>query len=244
MIEIFQEYLLKNKYDKFDVKAVLFDMDGVLYDSMKYHSKSWYDTMNEEEINSTPEEFYLHEGRVGSNTIDLIMRRERGRAATDEEKEHIYKRKTELFSKYNKGDTIPYAYDMLKAVRTANLDCILVTGSGQPTLLNKLAENFPGIFKQDKMVTAFDVKEGKPNPEPYLKGLQKGGNLLPNQAIVIENAPMGIEASVSAGIFTIAINTGPLDDKILWSAGANIVLPDMKALLDNWNRYYKMYLGL
>ena len=50
------------------------------------------------------------------------------------------------------------------------------------------------------MVTAFDVKYGKPNPEPYLMALKKGG-FKPNEALVIENAPLGVQAGVAAGIF-------------------------------------------
>ena len=233
----FQEYLKEHNYNSFDLKAVLFDMDGVLYDSMKYHSKSWYQTMSEEDINCTPEEFYLHEGRTGGSTINLLIQRTHGREATDEEKQRIYKRKSELFTLYNEGDTIPYAYEMLQAVKNRGLDCVLVTGSGQPSLLDKLDENFPDVFHKDKMVTAFDVKHGKPHPEPYFIGLKRGNNLAANQAIVVENAPMGVQAAVAAGIFTIAINTGPLDEKILWEAGANIVLPSMEALFDNWADY-------
>lgn len=238
MINKFSLFLQKHNYTSFDLKAVLFDMDGVLYDSMKYHARSWFETMNEVGLKSTPEEFYLHEGRVGSNTIDIIMQRELGRHATEEETKRIYKRKSELFTLYNEGDTIPYANDMLEAVKSKGLDCILVTGSGQATLLDKLEDNFPNIFTKDKTVTAFDVKNGKPHPEPYLTGLKKGGNLQPNQAIVVENAPMGVESAVAAGLFTIAINTGPLDEKVLWDAGADIVLPSMKALFENWDNYY------
>lgn len=233
----FQEYLEKHNYSNFDIKAVLFDMDGVLYDSMKYHSKSWHQTMSEEGIDSTPEEFFLHEGRTGGSTINLLIERTHGRKATEDEKQRIYKRKSELFTLYNEGDTIPYAYDMLQAVKNKGLECILVTGSGQPSLLGKLDENFPNIFQKDKMVTAFDVKHGKPHPEPYLMGLERGNKLNANQAIVVENAPMGVEAAVAAGIFTIAINTGPLDEQVLWDAGANIVLPSMRALFDNWTNY-------
>ena len=79
------------------------------------------------------------------------------------------------------------------------------------------------------MVTAYDVKYGKPHPEPYLMGLQKAG-VAANEAIVIENAPMGVEAGVAAGIFTIAVNTGPLPDQVLVDRGANLLFPDMTAL--------------
>ena len=82
----------------------------------------------------------------------------------------------------------------------------------------------------DTMVTAFDVKFGKPHPEPFLIGLKKAGNLQPNQAIVIENAPLGIESAHSAGIFVIAVNTGPLPDLALKEAGADLILDSMFTL--------------
>lgn len=240
MITTFNEYLSKHNYSEFDLNAVLFDMDGVLYDSMKWHAKSWKETMDEFDIPSTPEEFYLYEGMVGSHTINHLMKREKGREATNDEVNVIYKRKTELFSEYNDGSLIPYAYDFVKKIHDEGLTCAVVTGSGQPTLIDKLEHNFPGLFKKERMVTAFDVKHGKPHPEPYLMGLEKAGHLKPNEAIVVENAPRGVEAAVAAGIFTIAINTGPMPDKILADAGANIVLPSMKALYEKWDELYKL----
>ena len=83
------------------------------------------------------------------------------------------------------------------------------------------------------MVTAFDVKYGKPNPEPYLMALKKA-HLQPNEALVIENAPLGVQAGVAAGIFTIAVNTGPLPDQVLWDEGANLLFPSMPAFNENW----------
>ncbi|MBB4036913.1 HAD superfamily hydrolase (TIGR01509 family) [Dysgonomonas hofstadii] len=240
MITAFSDYLNKHQYKNFDLKAVLFDMDGVLYDSMKWHSKSWKQTMDEFDIPSTPEEFYLYEGMVGKSTINHLMNRERGRDASQDEIEKIYKRKTELFSEYNDGSLIPYAHDFVKKVHDEGYTCVIVTGSGQPTLIDKIEHNFQGLFTKERMVTAFDVKHGKPHPEPFLMGLGKAGHLNPNQAVVIENAPRGVEAASAAGIFTIAINTGPLDEKVLWDAGANIVLPSMEALYNNWDEFVKI----
>ena len=83
------------------------------------------------------------------------------------------------------------------------------------------------------MVTSFDVKYGKPNPEPYLMGLQKG-HIEPWEGIVVENAPLGVQAASAARIFTIAVNTGPLPDHVLLDAGADLLFPSMQALCDNW----------
>lgn len=230
MNELIKEYLRIKQYRSFSLKAVIFDMDGVLYDSMPAHDKSWRETMDELNLQHIPYEFYLQEGRIGKSTIDAVFQRNLNRSSTEEEEQKIYARKSELFQQYNSGATMPGAKEVLNYVKEKGLTPILVTGSGQPSLLNKLDTHFPGIFTPATMVTAFDVVHGKPHPEPFLMGLQKGGNLAPNQAIVIENAPLGIEAAVGAGIFTIAVNTGPLPDSVLRDAGASLVYDSMTTL--------------
>ncbi len=232
MTEFLTHYLQKLHFTHFDLKAVIFDMDGVLYDSMPAHDRSWQQTMDEISLRHLPYEFYLQEGRIGKSTIDAVFQRNLHRDATDEEIKNIYARKTELFQQYNSGEILPGAAEVLEFVQANGLKPMLVTGSGQPSLLGRLDTHFPGVFTPQTMVTAFDVKHGKPDPEPYLMGLQKGGNLQPNQAIVIENAPLGIESAVGAGIFTIAVNTGPLPDSVLADAGASVVFDSMETLLD------------
>ena len=215
------------------IKAVLFDMDGVLYDSMPAHVQAYGDILSKYGLKAEPEDIYMMEGRTGHSTIDIIIQRNRGRNATQEEKETIYAQKTERFVELNIGaNRMPGALDVLKKVKQLGLLRIVVTGSGQPTLFNNLNTNFPGFFDKDLMVTAYDVKYGKPHPEPYLLGLKKA-NLKPEEAIVIENAPLGIKSAVAAGIYTIAVNTGPLPDEILLKAGANALFPSIKALAED-----------
>lgn len=232
MEQLLSHYLHTRAYMHFDLKAVIFDMDGVLYDSMPAHDASWRQTMDELNLQYESGEFYLHEGRIGKSTIDIVFQRNLQRDATDEEAKKIYARKTQLFQQYNTGAVIPGAKQVLDLIKGEGLKCILVTGSGQPTLLNRLDTHFPGTFSSGTMVTAFDVEHGKPHPEPFLTGLKKGDDLQPNQAIVIENAPLGIEAAVKAGIFTIAVNTGPLPDSILEEAGASVVFDSMTTLFE------------
>lgn len=228
-------YLENNRFTNFDLKSVIFDMDGVLYDSMPAHDKSWKQTIEELGLKYEPFEFYLQEGRIGKSTINDIFQRNLQRDATVEEENNIYSRKSELFQQYNTNGILPHADDLLNLVKEKKLTPVLVTGSGQPSLLDKLDHHFPGIFNPDTMVTAFNVTKGKPDPEPYIMGLKKGNNLLPNQAIVIENAPLGIKSAVGAGIFTIAVNTGPLQDKVLTDAGAALVFHSIKELYENFN---------
>lgn len=207
-------------------KAVLFDMDGVLFDSMPNHAYAWSHTMTQFGLEMTAYEAYLHEGRTGSGTINILAQRYWGRDATDEEKERIYAAKSEVFNACPEAKPMPGAFEALSAAKELDCKIVLVTGSAQVSLLERLEEHYPGFFCRELMVTGFDVKHGKPHPEPYLMGLQKAG-VDAGRAIVVENAPLGVESAHNAGIFTVAANTGPLEDACLKDAGADIVLPGM-----------------
>lgn len=209
------------------VKAALIDMDGVLYDSMRYHAKAWHRMMSEQGIDTDPDEFFLYEGMTGAATIDLIFMRELHRHATDEEKTSLYKRKSEIFAGYGKKPVMPYAQEMTAAFRDAGITTVLVTGSGQSTLLDSLDKDYPGIFPAVRRVTAKDVVHGKPSPEPYLKGAAKAG-VHPEDCIVVENAPLGVRAGKAAGCFTIAVTTGPIPRKAFEEEGADMIFSSME----------------
>jgi HAD superfamily hydrolase (TIGR01509 family) len=214
------------------VKAVLFDMDGILYDSMPEHVQAWHETMSAIGIPTPKEEYYPHEGRTGRATIQIFFNKYFGREATDEEVISLYAQKTQRFVELStQVRLMPGALEVLQIVKEMGLQRIVVTGSGQRTLFDELDTHFPGYFDKNLLVTAHDVQYCKPHPEPYLTGLRKG-NLLPKEAIVIENAPLGIESARAAGIFTVGVNTGPMPEKALWDAGANVVYPSMRALRD------------
>lgn len=226
-------YLLRTKQRAVSPKAVLFDMDGVLYDSMRFHARAWHETAMRHHLRSEEKDFYRYEGCTGDSTINKLYRRTFHRDATEEEKREIYDEKSTLFSRYNDGEAMAGAGEVLAQVKAFGLQTLVVTGSGQHSLIDKLEHTYPGCFTREKMVTAFDVKHGKPNPEPYLMGLKKAG-VEACEAFVVENAPMGVEAGTTAGIFTIAVNTGPLPDEDLLAAGADLLYPDMASLAKDW----------
>ena len=208
------------------LKAVLFDMDGVLFDSMPNHAYAWSHAMTQLGLEMAAYEAYLHEGRTGSGTINILAQRYWGRDATEEELERIYAAKAEVFNTLPEPKPMPGALEALTAAKELGCMIVLVTGSAQTSLLQRLEEHYPGFFRQELMVTGFDVKRGKPDPEPYLMGLQKAG-IKAEEAVVVENAPLGVESAHRAGIFTIAANTGPLEDSLLKEAGADIVVPGL-----------------
>ena len=236
--EAINNYLNQHGHEKINLKAVLFDMDGVLFNSMPNHASSWHKVMERMGFGLSEEEAYMHEGRTGADTINIISRRERGCDATDEEIKAIYAAKSEEFNKCPPAERMPGALEVLNKIKAEGLTRMIVTGSGQVSLLERLNKNFPGIFQQELMVTAFDIKFGKPNPDPYLMALEKGG-FKANEAIVVENAPLGVTAGVAAGLFTIAANTGPLKDNVLSDAGASLVFASIEALCNEWEKLFE-----
>ena len=206
-------------------------MDGVLYDSMPYHALAWQKMMSEQGISTDRDEFFLYEGMTGKATVDLIFRRELGRGATDEEAERLYRRKADIFVEMGEKRKMPGADRMLAALMEHGVGRVLVTGSAQHSLLDRLDIDYPDAFDPDKRVTALDVEKGKPHPEPYLKGLEKAG-VGPKEAFVIENAPLGVRAGKAAGLFTIAVTTGPVPREAFEKEGADLIFPSMEAFAD------------
>lgn len=228
-----QEYLQQHDFTSFAPRAVLFDMDGVLFDSMPRHAESWSHVCTDFGLPLSREEVFMHEGRTGEATINLLTQKYWGRPATAQEVQDIYEAKCVAFNALDEAPKMPGADEVLQCVKQTGLDIYVVTGSGQLSLLNRLETHFPGYFCPERVISSKDVKHGKPHPEPYLMALEKAG-ISPWEAVVVENAPLGVQAAHAAEIFTIAVNTGPLPESALLESGANLLFPSMTALAESF----------
>lgn len=225
--DAYQKYLERTGFGPARLTTALIDMDGVLYDSMSNHSKAWKRLSDEIGWHYEDNEFFLYEGMTGTAIIRLMMKRECGRNdISDEEARQIYAKKADYFVALGEVGQIDGTARMLETLRAADICRVLVTGSGQNTLLNRLDSDYPGIFSDSLKVTAYDVRHGKPDPEPYLMGLEKSGSEAQN-TIVIENAPLGVKAGNAAQCFTVGITTGPIPEDVLYENGADIVYASM-----------------
>ncbi len=229
-------YLKRTQHPKIALKTVLFDMDGVLFNSMPGHAKSWVAVMQAYGLPFTEYEGYLNEGRTGLTTVNYGFNKTYNRDATDEEYKGIYQLKTDLFEKYPAAERIPFTLELTQKIKAQGLNRLIVTGSGQRSLWNKINDEYPDIFDTEQMVTSLDVKFGKPHPEPYLMGLEKAV-VEPWQAVIIENAPLGIQSGVAAGVFVIAVKTGILEESVLHDAGADLVFSSMEELYKSWEAF-------
>jgi len=232
-----KQYLKEHSFGHFSPKAVLFDMDGVLYDSMPLHAIAWQESMKKFGIHMTTADAYATEGARGIDTIRLFVKQQQGKDISLEEAQRMYDEKTRLFHAMPEAPIFDGVFSIMEKIQRSGMTVNVVTGSGQRPLIERLLHDFRQYLDEDHITTAYDVKHGKPYPDPYLRGLRKAGNLQPNEGIVVENAPLGVRAGVSAGIFTVAINSGPLPDASLLDEGANVLYDTMTQLVDDWDYY-------
>ena len=230
-------YLEKHGFERFEPKAVLFDMDGVLYDSMPHHAIAWQRSMASFGIHMTEADAYATEGARGIDTIRQMVRQQKGEEITQERAQEMYDEKTRQFHAMGEAKVMPGVKELMAQMHRQGLRIGVVTGSGQRPLIARLLTDFGEFLDEEHIVTAYDVTRGKPNPDPYLMGMQKAGTE-PWQTVVIENAPLGVQAGVAARAFTIAVNTGPLPDDVLLSCGADLLFQQMTDLTDKWSQLF------
>lgn len=236
MNDSIRQYLERHGFGHFSPKAVLFDMDGVLYDSMPHHAIAWQESMKRFGIDMTEADAYATEGARGIDTIRQIATRQ-GKEVSLEEAQRMYDEKSRIFHEMPDAPIFDGVFDMMEKIKRAGMTINVVTGSGQRPLIRRLLNDFGRYLDENHITTAYDVKRGKPYPDPYLMGLQKAGNLKPFEGIVVENAPLGVRSGVSAGIFTVAINSGPLPDKALLDEGADVLYDKMTQFRNEWDNF-------
>lgn len=212
-------------------KLVLFDMDGVLFDTMPHHVRSWKQVADEYGIVAEQDEFYLYEGMRGVDTIEGLYRRTFGKEPAEDLVQEIYDRKTRLFQEYNvELELIPYTKEVMAYLKEKGIEMAVVTGSTKLNAYPRIAQHYADYIKQDHIITAESVSKGKPNPDPYLMGMELFG-AKPEDTIVIENAPLGVRSGDAAGAYVIAVTTGPIKEHVMREQGADLVFEDMRALL-------------
>ena len=213
------------------MKVFFFDQDGVLYNSMPKHAKAWAQVMQAHGYDFTEEDCFMNEGRTGQSVIHEAIWELEHREATEDEIWEIYEEKARAFRQMGEVEPIEGVVDVLRFLKKNKKEIWVVTGSAQASLLDNLNTKIGPFFDRTRMITAFDVTRGKPDPEPYLKAWDRCKQ--PKiECCVIENAPLGVRSAKAAGLYTIAVNTGPLADVALWNEGADKVFANMKELLE------------
>ncbi len=176
--------------------AYIFDFDGVLVNTMEVHFACYKQALEEVGVPIDKKQFYYQAGMTGREQIQYFCEKA-GKRPTPEEIDAIYKRKGEISQ--NRLDLVKPVdcnISLLHMLRRSGIPAAIASGSSKPSIV-PVMKRF-GI-EADAVVSAEDVKRGKPNPDLFLCAAERLG-VKPEGCIVVEDSEAGIEAAKRAGM--------------------------------------------
>lgn len=186
------------------IKACLFDLDGVIVDTAKYHYIAWKELANELGFDFTEEDNERLKGVSRMRSLDILL--EIGnKTLTEEEKlQYAEKKNTNYVSyikKMQEDEILPGVKKFLTDLRNNGIKIALGSASkNAPLILNQIG--LTSYF--DEIVDGNSVANAKPDPEVFTKGASLLG-VEPKDCVVFEDAVAGIEAAIAGGMYSIGV---------------------------------------
>lgn len=189
-----------------EIKACIFDLDGVIVDTAKYHYLAWKELAKGLSFDFTKKDNERLKGVSRMRSLDILL--EIGKKDLDQETKLKYAenkniRYLEYIVKMKPNEILPGVIEFLTELQSKNIKIALGSASKNAmTILNqlKLKEYFEVVIDGTK------VSNAKPDPEVFLKGAETLG-LNPNECIVFEDAEAGIEAAINGGFKSVGIGS-------------------------------------
>ncbi|MFZ5517845.1 MAG: HAD family hydrolase [Candidatus Zhuqueibacterota bacterium] len=206
------------------IEAVLFDFDGVIADTMTYHVQAWNLAFSRYNVAIHWLDVCQLEGKMAEE-IGVSLAEQKGLSLKKPELLELARNKREFYRKVTRATIYPGVEDMLAFLKRRTKKVALVTGSTLPNIIPVVGENFLENF--DTIVTGDAVSRTKPDPEPFLKASREL-HVTPAQCLVIENAPLGIRAARSAGMYCVAVQTTIEDTALLREA--DLIVNDLQSV--------------
>lgn len=206
------------------IKAVLFDLDGVLVSTDEYHYRSWQKISAEEGFDFFDHEFnHKFRGVARMECVEIITKAS-GRHYTAKQKQELADRKNKYFSEslatVTQNDLLPGALHALQELKHRGIKIAVASNS----------RNAKTIIKQvqiehllDTIVDGYQIENSKPDPEIFLLAAKNIG-IPPSQCLVVEDALTGIEAAHRAGMKALGISA---KERL---HNAEIVIPNLSAM--------------
>ncbi len=207
------------------LKALIFDMDGVLVDSMPFHAAAWKKAFLDMGMEIHDRDIYAIEGSNPRNGLPLLIRKARKEpeAYDFETITSIYRQE---FKRIFELKAFKGMRECLEVLKTRFLLSV-VSGSDHLIVHGIVDRLFPGIF--NIVVTGDDITNSKPHPDPFLKAVELL-NVRREECMVIENAILGVEAAKKAEIYCIGV---PTYVEPLQLNRADLVVGDHRQLMEH-----------
>ena len=200
------------------MKAFIFDLDGVIVDTAKYHYLAWKDLATELGFEFTEKQNELLKGVSRVRSLEILLNIGKIELSDKRKQELLIVKNKEYLDYVNKmtsDEILPGIQDVLLFLENKKIPFALGSASkNAPLILKKV-----GLYdKFDAIVDGNDVSKAKPDPEVFLIAAKKL-NTKPSQCIVIEDALAGIQAANNAKMLSVAIG----DKELLHEADYNLL---------------------
>lgn len=203
------------------IKACIFDLDGVIVDTAKYHFIAWKEIADKLDFTFTEEHNELLKGVSRMRSLDILL--DIGQIEmSDEDKQVLAELKNNRYVSYiqqmTPDEILPGVPDFLKGIKAEGIKIALGSASkNAPLILEKTG--ITNFF--DAVIDGNHVSKAKPDPEVFLKGAE-ALSANPSECVVFEDAIAGIEAALAGGMKCVGIG----DQETLKKA--NYVIPGFK----------------
>ncbi len=201
-----------------DIKSCLFDLDGVIVDTAKYHFLAWRRLCRELGFDLTEEENESLKGISRVESLEILLKLG-GVVLTQEEKEKWLVKKNEWYLEYvdamSPDEILPGVVEFLDLLKDADIKIALGSASKNSMLILKKVNILPYF---DAVIDGNKVSKGKPHPQTFTLGAEATG-AHPSECVVFEDSQAGIEAGNRGGMFTIGVG----DESVL--ERAHVVIP-------------------
>ncbi len=210
-----------------NITCFIFDLDGVLVDTAKYHYQAWRKLAQELGFDLSPETNERLKGVSRMKSLEIILETG-GRQATAEELEILASKKNawylEFITRMKPSEVLPNVKSFVRQSRAKHLK----------TAIGSASKNTPTILERTDLTSLFNtVVDGnvtavaKPDPEVFLKAAEALG-VSPSACVVFEDSASGVEAARRAGMHVVGIgNPQSLRDADLVISGFSGVTPTM-----------------
>ncbi len=185
------------------IKAILFDLDGVISDSLHYHYLAWDQMFQKIGGSVTEESILLTEGMNSFEILPKLLKQFNINLPVEEHNKFIEDKRS-LFRQIAKISYYPYAFETIEELRSRGYRTALVTACARRNMEKSVDSEHQKLF--DFIISGDDVSRAKPSPEPYLTA-QRTLGIEVSECVVIENAPLGVESAHNAGMICVAVES-------------------------------------